>query len=61
MDENTIGHKKNRARKCQCPECQEWFTSGKARYRHQRQAHGKVRKKPVVIRKRLVAAAELYA
>lgn len=61
MDADTIGQKKNRASKCQCPQCLEWFTSGKARYKHQRQAHPTVRKRPAGSGRRLKPAAELYA
>lgn len=62
MDAETIGQKANKKeRKCQCPQCQEWFTSGKSRYSHQRLAHGKVRKRPYSPTKRIVPAAGLYA
>jgi uncharacterized membrane protein YvbJ len=60
MDEETIGQRTKKDRRCQCPQCQEWFFSGKARYTHQRNVHGKVRKKPVMIKKKLVPASLLY-
>lgn len=46
--------------RCQCPQCEAWFTSGKARYVHQRLVHRTVRKKPYPVRKRFVPAKELY-
>lgn len=61
MDADTIGQRVKRERKCQCPQCLEWFTSGKARYTHQRTAHGKVKKKPEVgPRPRIKPVRELY-
>lgn len=62
MDEETIGQRVKRNRSSRCPQCDQQFTSRKARHTHQMAAHRKhmKRKPPVMVGKRLVPAKDLY-